>query len=450
MSGDFGFVYPQTNQSGPLINHDLFLSDSRYVGVDGTGFAAVILDTGIDLNHPFFGPSTGGVADRIVFSFDFADNDADASDFDSHGSNVSSIIASEDPIHLGMAPGADIIHLKVFPDSGAPASFDDIELALQWVVSNATTFNIASVNMSLSDGGKYTTAVTSQLSDGLTQLAALNVITVSSSGNSFFTQNGPDIQGVGYPSAYPNSLSVGATFDANIGAVSYNSGVVASSTAADRLTPFSQRDDLLTDIFAPGAATTGGDKDGGTVTFHGTSQSSPHIAGIAVLAQQLAEQEFGRRLTPPEFVQLLNQTGVTINDGDDEVDNVDNTGLDFQRVDVLALAEAIDLLAPGGPVASVDNVTLVGGQSGTSNAIFTVSLNGSALTPVSVDFATSDVTASAGSDYTAVSGTLVIPAGDLSGTISVPVTGDTNIEVDESFVLTLSNARGPVSAPDQR
>ena len=119
VSGDFGFVYPRTNQSGPLINHDLFLSDSRYVGVDGTGFAAVILDTGIDLNHPFFGPSTGGVADRIVFSFDFADNDADASDFDSHGSNVFSIIASEDPIHLGMPPGADIIHLKVFPDSGA-------------------------------------------------------------------------------------------------------------------------------------------------------------------------------------------------------------------------------------------------------------------------------------------------------------------------------------------
>ena len=437
---DGGFA-PQLAQSGPLINHDLFLNDARFLGIDGTGFAAVILDTGIDLDHPFFGPDndSDGVADRIVFHYDFADDDPDGSDFDNHGSNVSSIIASEDPVRIGMAPGVDIIHLKVFPSSGGLGSFVDIESALIWVVANAVTFNIASVNMSLSDSGNYTTAVTSLLSDELTQLAALDVITVSSSGNSF-AQVG-SAQGVGYPSADPNSLSVGAAYDNNIGSVSYN-GSTAFSTDADRLTPFSQRDDSLTDIFAPGAAITGANRNGGTVTFHGTSQSSPHIAGIAVLAQQLAVQEFGRRLTPSEFVQVLNQTGVTINDGDDEDDTVINTGLNFQRVDVLAMADAIFALAAGGPVIDIDDVTLVEGDAGSVDAVFTVSINGTSLDPVSVDYATSDGSATAGSDYGAVNDTLVIPAGQLSGTLTVQVFGDTNVEPDETFTLTLSNAKG--------
>jgi hypothetical protein len=60
-----------------------------------------------------------------------------------------------------------------------------------------------------------------------------------------------------------------------------------------------------------------------------------------VLAQQLAQQELGRRLTPTEFANLLKSTGVTINDGDNENDNVNHTGLDFKRVDVLALAGGI-------------------------------------------------------------------------------------------------------------
>ena len=150
---------PQSNTSGPLINVDDFLSAPRFAGIDGSGFAAVILDTGIDLDHDFFGPDGDGdgIADRIVFQYDFADGDADASDHHGHGSNVSSIVASSDSRYTGVAPGADIIHLKVFTDSGA-GSFAYIEQALQWVVDNATAYNIASVNMSLGDGGNHDTA----------------------------------------------------------------------------------------------------------------------------------------------------------------------------------------------------------------------------------------------------------------------------------------------------
>jgi chitinase len=56
-----------------------------------------------------------------------------------------------------------------------------------------------------------------------------------------------------------------------------------------------------------------------------------------------------------------------------------------------------------------------------------------------VRYATTDGTATAGSDYDAVSGTLTINAGQTAGTIGVPVHGDTTIEGDETLTLTLTD-----------
>jgi len=336
--GDFT---TQDAQSGPLINLDDFKNDARFTAFDGSGYATVIIDTGIDLNHPYFGPDAdnNGVSDRIVYSYDFSGNDdPDATDFDGHGSNVASIVASSDATNPGMAPGANIIALKVFPDGGGGASFGDIEQALQWVATNAAAYNIVSVNMSLG-AGNYSSVTTGPLTSVMASVVAQGVIIVSASGNDFYEYESQ--QGVGYPSADPNSLSVGAVYDANIGQVSYGGGATAFTTAADRITPFSQRSASLTTIFAPGAPITGANESGGTVAMHGTSQASPHISGIAVLAQQMANQYLGRRLTQNEFATLMNVTGDTIVDGDDENDNVTNTGLSFRRVNVFALAEAL-------------------------------------------------------------------------------------------------------------
>ena len=58
---------------------------------------------------------------------------------------------------------------------------------------------------------------------------------------------------------------------------------------------------------------------------------------------------------------------------------------------------------------------------------------------VTVDYATSDGTATAGTDYTATSGTLTFAANETSQTISVSVAGDTDVESYETFTMTLSN-----------
>ena len=53
-------VTTQTSQSTDVIRLDDFRADPRFAGLDGTGYASVIIDTGIDRNHPFFGPDSNG------------------------------------------------------------------------------------------------------------------------------------------------------------------------------------------------------------------------------------------------------------------------------------------------------------------------------------------------------------------------------------------------------
>ena len=89
------------------------------------------------------------------------------------------------------------------------------------------------------------------------------------------------------------------------------------------------------------------------------------------------------------------------------------------------------------------------GNSGTTNAVFTVTLSAASASTVTVDYATANGTATAGSDYTAATGTLSFAAGTTSKTITVPVTGDTTVESTETFVVNLTNAVGATLADAQ-
>ena len=79
------------------------------------------------------------------------------------------------------------------------------------------------------------------------------------------------------------------------------------------------------------------------------------------------------------------------------------------------------------------------GDSGTVNAVFTVSLDNPADSPVTVNYATTDGSATlTDNDYAFTSGTLTFAAGITSLSINVPVTGDVTVESDENFTLDLS------------
>ena len=72
--------------------------------------------------------------------------------------------------------------------------------------------------------------------------------------------------------------------------------------------------------------------------------------------------------------------------------------------------------------------------------VFAVALSRATSSQMTIDYATSDGTATAGADYTATSGTLTIDAGSSSGSIEVGVIDDEHNEGSETFTLTLSNA----------
>lgn len=95
------------------------------------------------------------------------------------------------------------------------------------------------------------------------------------------------------------------------------------------------------------------------------------------------------------------------------------------------------------PSVALGSAATSEGNTGTTALSFPVTLSAVAAQTVSVRYATSDGTATAGGDYTAASGSLTFNAGEQTKTISVNVLGDAVVEQDETFTLTLSN---PVNA----
>ena len=82
------------------------------------------------------------------------------------------------------------------------------------------------------------------------------------------------------------------------------------------------------------------------------------------------------------------------------------------------------------------------GETGTTDLVFSATISPATTSAVSVQYATADGTATAGTDYAANSGTLNIPAGSTSASITITLNGDTGFEADEIFTLNLSNATG--------
>jgi hypothetical protein len=102
------------------------------------------------------------------------------------------------------------------------------------------------------------------------------------------------------------------------------------------------------------------------------------------------------------------------------------------------------------PALAVNDVTIVEGDSGTSTAFFGFGLSQAAGPGgVSIEYATADGTAAAGSDYVAASGTVTIPEGSNSVVVGITINGDTTPEANETFFVNLSNVTGAVVADAQ-
>ena len=118
--------------------------------------------------------------------------------------------------------------------------------------------------------------------------------------------------------------------------------------------------------------------------------------------------------------------------------------VDATAPDVVNLVETYDFTLTNDakvqlPTIAIDNVQVTEGDGGMVPAVFTVTLSAPSDQDVTVAYKTQNGTAKAGKDYVATSGTLVIPAGTLDGTINVEVNGNQRHKKPRSFSVVLSN-----------
>jgi subtilisin family serine protease len=251
----------------PIIRADT-AHDTR--GITGAGQGVAVLDSGLQITQAAFGLCAGGAGSpgcRVAFTLDAVHNDADvASLCHDHGTNVSAIVQ-------GVAPGSDLLFFKILNDAecadaiadGRPEGLSDagILTALNWLVANGASRNVAAVNMSFGvstdDWGAWTTTCDGQISstyDGALETAsAAGLLLVAAAGN-----DGAD--GVGYPACHSAVMAVANSEDNNDLRGSSNRGP-------------------LIDLAAPGTSVTAGG-----FTMGGTSMASPHVAGAAALLRE--------------------------------------------------------------------------------------------------------------------------------------------------------------------
>lgn len=95
---------------------------------------------------------------------------------------------------------------------------------------------------------------------------------------------------------------------------------------------------------------------------------------------------------------------------------------------------------PTPPTLSAEDVRVSEADSGITDVVLRLVLSKSSDAPLSVNYATSDGTATAGDDYAAAAGTITFQPGETEKTVTLAVHGDTTVENTESFVVLLSTA----------
>jgi len=249
-------------------------------GFVGAGTSVCVLDTGIQAAN--FSP-TNAVGDPATSSTPFAMctqgltqtgcnvlvNQAVGGaqpTSDQHGTNVSAIV-------LGVAPQTKIVALNVFQANGS-ANTSDIIQGINFCTSNKATDNIVSLNMSLGDSSNNTSPVpaTDAFGSSIASAITAGITVVVAAGNDGYTN------AISLPAAYSGVVSVGAVYSKDWGGLSWASGCSDPTTAADRVTCFSDSASFLT-VLAPGALITAAG-----IQEAGTSQATPHVAGaVAVM-----------------------------------------------------------------------------------------------------------------------------------------------------------------------
>lgn len=328
-------------------------------GATGSGTSIAVLDTAVNYTLPEFGSCSSPGAPigcKVSFAQDFTTSGGSLGNSD-HATNVASII-------VGVAPDTKILALNVFSSDGY-AYETDVIAALDWVLSNRTTYSIVAVNLSLGTG-KYTAACNNlAVARVIDDLKNAGIATVVSSGNSGYSD------AMAYPACSSSAVSVGAVYDGNVNSSMYwqEANCTDSSPVVDQVACFSDSAPFLT-MLAPGAPMV----NAGNISLAGTSQASAHVAGAMALLKGI-----NPLLTVDGMISRLTSTGIPVMDA--------RNGITSARLDIDAAVNAnVDevVVKPtqtlGGNSSSKSNSTDVTGGNGVVSNVGTKNGTGTSKT----------------------------------------------------------------------
>ena len=341
-------VPPLLIDSNSIIGADEVWSPTfENVGYTGAGQQVVVLDTGVDKNHPFL---AGKVVSEACYSSTIASDSStslcpggvsESTAIDSglpcpssisgcdHGTHVAGIAAGDTFQYVGneyhgVARDAQVIPIKVFSQFNDPSNClfqtpcvlsytSDQMKALERVLElhqNDPSLNIASINMSLG-GGQFNTFCDNQpLKPIIDQLKSVGIATIIASGNNGFSNS------ISAPACISSAISVGST------------------TKTDSVSSFSNSAAIV-DLLAPGSNIISSILNDGFAAKSGTSMSTPHVAGAWALTKEKAPNA-----TVQETLDVLKNNGTLI------LDN--RNGLSIPRIQ---LDDAVHVIPEFGTVA---------------------------------------------------------------------------------------------------
>jgi len=428
--------------AGPAGTTNIFGSQAETAwdrGFTGTRSVFVgIIDTGIDFSHPDlrsniwlnpFEPLDGIDNDGNGYiddsrGWDFFNNDNSVYDgtSDSHGTHVAGTIGAIGGNGIGVAGvnwNVSMISAKFLGSSGGYTSGAIQALDYLTDLKLRHNLNIVATNNSWGGGG-YSQA----LHEAILRAAKQNILFMAAAGNS---ANNNDLNPV-FPANY--STLVGTP---NVTAADQESVIaVAAITSAGSLSSFSNHGLTTVDLGAPGSGIISTVPGGGYASYSGTSMAAPHVTGaVALYAASHPGATAGdiRSALLASAAPTPSLAGRTVTGG---------------RLDVAAL------VSPGDGIwlsILASQSALPEGQSGSTTFQFQIFRAGDITTTTTVSWqvaGTGSAPATA-TDFAAqspLSGVLTFDPGQNLKTLSIEVAADSDVELTESFSVTLSDASG--------
>lgn len=365
--GDRGVIIrPLDNVSRSIVQADKV----EALGITGRGVRVAILDTGIQVDHPWlirngtsvviaeYDATRTGVVHVCVYRNETA----------SHGTHVAGIIASQDPVHRGVAPGVYIYNVIVFSPllqcEGAAVSW--VIRGIQWsllgpdgILGTGDEAQIISMSLGtlIPPWFSYYYARYDPLITAISRAVSAGAAVVIAAGNA-----GPGGYTINYLCLASGVICVGAA-DTRRGSLSNSSVAIFSSRGP---IPF---DTILPDVSAPGVRIISSVPVNTTDVFSGTSMATPHVSGVAALLKE-AYPRWG----PADIKRAIVESAAPIPISDIyETPNPLEQGTGMVRA-LDALNNPIRMLFVGGALEGLTQTLVVppGGSASTALTIYNI------------------------------------------------------------------------------